>query len=195
MDGSVIMEMRDRTYAEPPAQGSRLEPGANSSLERRYSYIIQQLSSGGVVRPTYEDFTKWTMKLVGNHNLSSTHVRVMIALWEETNRRQRQKAPDGLVPIYEPVLAEKAGVSPCTVSRSIHLLARSNIIHKRIEWDGERKHLFLALSQQAIERPEMLTLKEARNHGGLRCKHCGGEMIPTQWTCTSCGAVTKKGKK
>ena len=179
-----------------PEWGSHLIQGRYSLLERRYTYIIQQSSSGLVVRPTYEDFTKWTMKLVGNHNLSSTHVRVMIALWEETNRRQRQRAPDGLVPIYEPVLAEKAGVSNNTVSRSIHLLKRSNIIHKRIEWDGERKHLFLALSQQAIERPEMLTLKEARNHGGLRCKHCGGELVVTEMTCKDCGQVyRKRGKK
>lgn len=131
---------------------------------------------------------------MGNHNLSSTHVRVLIALWEETGKRQHRKQQDGLIPIYEPVLAEAAGVSVPTCSRSIMLLAKSNIIHKRIEWKEERKHLYLALSPQALERPETLTLKEQRNHGGLRCKHCGGELVVTELTCSGCGQVYRKRK-
>lgn len=132
------------------------------------------------------------MKLVSNHNLSSTHVRVLIALWEETNRRSRQKGLDGLVPIYEPVLAEKAGISLATCSRSIMLLAKSNIVQRRVEYKEERRHLYLALSKQALDYPEKLTLKEARNHGGIRCKHCGGELVITELTCSGCGQVYRK---
>jgi hypothetical protein len=148
------------------------------------------------VRPTYADLGKWIEKLVGNKSLSGTHTKVLVALWLETGKRLSRIQPDGLIPIYEPTLAEVAGVSVNTCSRSLMLLAKSNIVNRRVEYKEERRHLYLALSKQAIDHPEMLTLKEARNHGGLRCKHCGGELVVTELTCSGCGQVyRKRGKK
>ena len=179
-----------------PRLSETLSQGANSSLERRYTYILSQESSGLVVRPTYHELGKWIEKLVGNSQLSGTHVKVMVGVWIVTGQRVHRAGPDGLIPVYEPILAETAGVSLATCSRSIMLLWKSNIVQRRVEWKEERKHLFLALSQQALEYPERLTLKDARNHGGLRCKHCGGELVVTELTCSGCGQVyRKRGKK
>ena len=131
---------------------------------------------------------------MGNKNLSPTHFKVLLALWDETGRKQHRKREDGLFPIWEPRIEELAGLSHATVSRAIQVLAQSKIVLKRVEYTDEKKHLFLALSQQTLERPETLTLKEGRKHGGLRCE-CGGRLVPTEYTCEECGQVYRKRKK
>lgn len=143
-----------------------------------------------------ESYIRWEDQLFANPRLSATHKIALRATRRATERSQTHDE-QGKARINLGIIAEQAGVSEDTISRSLKVLESAGAISKETRHELQEtgdlwRRVYVDINPTALEKPRELAPEQPRNHGGKRyvCPACGSERVTIRKRVTlvcSCG--------
>ncbi len=132
-------------------------------------------------RRELEAYLAWEDELFANPHLSATHKLTLRATRRAAERAQTRDET-GKARVNLGSIAEQIGTSPDTVSRSLKVLettgALESAVRHELQETGEIwKRVYVAMNDEALQKPKALAPEKPRNHGGQRyvCPKCGND--------------------